>query len=55
VLEKAKLVDVEKGYEGRRPRTWITLTDAGQTALAQEIAQLKRLIGQMEQLDGRAD
>lgn len=48
VLEKAKLVSIEKGYEGRRPRTWITLTDAGRTALADEIAQLKRLISQLE-------
>ena len=48
VLEKAKLISVEKGYEGRRPRAWITLTDAGRTALAEEIAQLKRLIIQLE-------
>ncbi|MEY9928822.1 DNA-binding MarR family transcriptional regulator [Catenulispora sp. GP43] len=48
VLEKADLVGVEKGYEGRRPRTWITLTDAGRAALAAEIAQLKRLISQVE-------
>lgn len=55
VLEKAELVGVEKGYEGRRPRTWVVLTDAGREALAQEIAQLKRLVSQMEQLDTRSD
>jgi DNA-binding MarR family transcriptional regulator len=29
VLETASLIDVEKGYEGRRGRTWITLTPPG--------------------------
>jgi DNA-binding MarR family transcriptional regulator len=48
VLEEAGLIDVEKGYEGRRGRTWITLTDAGTTALAEEIARLKQLIALVE-------
>ncbi|MFC8719398.1 winged helix-turn-helix domain-containing protein [Kitasatospora sp. NPDC057198] len=52
VLEKAGLVAVEKGYEGRRPRTWITLTPAGEHALREEVAQLKRLIRQIEAADG---
>jgi DNA-binding MarR family transcriptional regulator len=29
VLEKAGLVHIEKGYEGRRARTWLSLTPAG--------------------------
>ena len=29
VLEKAGLIRIDKGYEGRRPRTWIVLTAAG--------------------------
>ncbi|MEU8658105.1 transcriptional regulator [Actinoplanes philippinensis] len=49
VLEKADLIQIEKGYEGKRPRTWVTLTVAGQTALRNEIAQLKQLIQQVEQ------
>jgi DNA-binding MarR family transcriptional regulator len=49
VLEKADLVRIEKGYEGRRPRTWVTLTPAGETALRAEIAHLKQLIQQVEQ------
>jgi DNA-binding MarR family transcriptional regulator len=49
VLEKAGLVHIEKGYEGKRPRTWVTLTTAGQTALREEIAHLKELIQQVEQ------
>ncbi len=52
VLEKAGLIEIEKGYEGRRPRTWITLTPAGDQALRDEISQLKRLIHQVERLDG---
>lgn len=49
VLEGAGLITVEKGYAGKRARTWVTLTTAGQAALAEEIAQLKRLISQVEQ------
>jgi DNA-binding MarR family transcriptional regulator len=48
VLEKAGLVAIEKGYEGNRPRTWITLTPTGQTALRHEITHLKQLIKQVE-------
>jgi DNA-binding MarR family transcriptional regulator len=48
VLENAGLVSLEKGYAGKRARTWVTLTKAGQAALAEEIAQLKLLISQIE-------
>lgn len=48
VLEAAGLVAVEKGYEGRRGRTWITLTAAGTTALTEEIERLKKLITRVE-------
>lgn len=53
VLEKAGLVDIEKGYEGKRPRTWVSLTTAGETALRDEVAQLKRLIHQVERATSR--
>jgi DNA-binding MarR family transcriptional regulator len=49
VLEKAGLVEIEKGYEGKRGRTWIHLTAAGKRALYDEISQLKRLIRQVEE------
>lgn len=29
VLEDAGYVTIDKGYEGRRPRTWIQITPAG--------------------------
>jgi DNA-binding MarR family transcriptional regulator len=48
VLERADLVHIEKGYEGKRARTWVTLTGAGQSALRQEITHLKHLIHQVE-------
>jgi DNA-binding MarR family transcriptional regulator len=48
ILEKAGLIHIEKGYEGRRPRTWITRTPAGDQALHDEIIHLKRLIHQVE-------
>ena len=48
VLENAGLVAIEKGYEGRRGRTWIQLTKAGRRALNEEIAALKTLIHQLE-------
>ncbi|MEU7873133.1 transcriptional regulator [Dactylosporangium sp. NPDC049140] len=49
VLEKAGLIDIEKGYEGKRPRTWLSLTPAGDRALRDEVTQLKLLIHQFEQ------
>ncbi|MFJ8430261.1 transcriptional regulator [Kitasatospora sp. NPDC094019] len=49
VLEKAGLVAIEKGYEGRRARTWLSLTPAGDRALRDEVTQLKRLIQLIEQ------
>jgi DNA-binding MarR family transcriptional regulator len=54
VLEKAGLVDIEKGYEGKRPRTWVQLTPAGEKALRDEITHLKRLIRQIERAGAAA-
>jgi len=53
VLEAAGLVQIEKGYADRRPRTWITLTKAGHAALTDEITRLKLLISRVETADGR--
>lgn len=55
VLEEAGLIEIEKGYEGRRGRTWITLTAAGSTALAEEIRRLKLLIARIETTDTPED
>lgn len=48
VLENAGHISIEKGYAGKRPRTWITLTRLGRAALAEEIAHLKLLISRVE-------
>jgi predicted ArsR family transcriptional regulator len=44
VLEEAGLVQVEKGYRGRRPRTWVRITGQGRSALAAELATLTELV-----------
>jgi DNA-binding MarR family transcriptional regulator len=44
VLEEAGLVQVEKGYEGRRPRTWVRITRDGRKALAAELSALNELV-----------
>src|SRR5262249_38086141 len=55
VLEPAGLVEVEKGYAGRRGRTWITLPPSGSIALAEEIGRLKLLIARVETTDTPQD
>jgi DNA-binding MarR family transcriptional regulator len=48
VLEEAGLVRVEKGFEGRRPRTWISSTPAGRRAFEQELEALRALISRVD-------
>ena len=45
VLEDSGLIKIEKGYEGRRGKTWITITRAGTKALREEVATLRTLLG----------
>jgi DNA-binding MarR family transcriptional regulator len=47
-LERAGLITIDKGYQGRRPRTWISLTRLGTTALDTELRSLKALIHQID-------
>ncbi len=44
VLEEAGLIKVDKGYEGKRPRTWVSITSDGRAALAAELAALTELL-----------
>jgi DNA-binding MarR family transcriptional regulator len=46
VLEEAGLIRVEKGYAGRRPRTWVRITRLGRSALAAELDVLAALVRQ---------
>jgi DNA-binding MarR family transcriptional regulator len=48
VLEKAGLVEIRKGYEGKRPRTWVSATGAGREALDTELAALKALVAKLD-------
>lgn len=43
-LVQARLVRVEKGYQGRRPRTWVSITKRGSSAYDDEIAVLRSLL-----------
>jgi DNA-binding MarR family transcriptional regulator len=44
VLVDAGLLDMEKGYDGKRPKTWVSITRAGRQALTEEIAALRALV-----------
>lgn len=44
VLAEAGLVEVDKGYEGKRPRTWVRITRDGRRALAAEMSALAALV-----------
>jgi DNA-binding MarR family transcriptional regulator len=42
-LESAGYVAVSKGYVGRRPRTWLSLTRRGRLALEQHLTALREI------------
>lgn len=44
VLDEAGLVTLEKGYAGRRAKTWVRITATGRAALAAELAALTELL-----------
>ncbi|WP_273543885.1 transcriptional regulator [Micromonospora fiedleri] len=41
------MLQATKGYEGRRPVTWLRLTRAGRTALRAEVAALEQLVSRI--------
>ncbi|MFF3261083.1 winged helix-turn-helix domain-containing protein [Streptomyces sp. NPDC002932] len=43
-LEAAGYLHVRKGHVGKRPRTWLSLTPAGEQALAGHIAALQNIV-----------
>lgn len=51
-LEEAGLIAMEKVFEGRRPRTWVRITKAGEKALAREMSALKALISRFDERRG---
>ena len=42
-LEAAGYVKVRKGYVGKRPRTWLSLTKAGRAAYERHLAALREI------------
>ena len=44
-LEQAGYVRVRKGYVGKRPRTWLSLTRDGRTAYTGHLAALREIAG----------
>ncbi|MFC9768518.1 winged helix-turn-helix domain-containing protein [Rhodococcus jostii] len=47
-LSDAGYVKVKKGYQSKRPRTWISLTRSGRSALLHEIKSLKEIVRTLE-------
>lgn len=44
-LEDAGIVKVRKGFVGKRPRTWLSLTSEGREAWAAHVSALRQIIG----------
>jgi DNA-binding HxlR family transcriptional regulator len=44
VLEEEKLVEVEKGYEGKKPKTLCRLTKGGRTRFLGYLSELERIV-----------
>jgi DNA-binding MarR family transcriptional regulator len=44
VLEAAGLIEIHKGFEGKRPRTWATITRQGRARLKDELAAMRALL-----------
>jgi DNA-binding MarR family transcriptional regulator len=47
-LEEAGYIALDKGFEGRRPRTWATLRPKGAAALNRELRAMRRLLDRLE-------
>lgn len=44
ILENAGYVHIDKGYEVRRPRTWVSATQAGRHAFMREMTTLNEIV-----------
>jgi DNA-binding MarR family transcriptional regulator len=47
-LEEAGYITIDKTFDGRKPRTWISATKAGRKALKEEVAALREIIGSVD-------
>jgi DNA-binding transcriptional ArsR family regulator len=48
-LGNAELVEIRKGYVGKRPRTWVRATAAGRERLRAHLAALQQIADRAEQ------
>lgn len=48
ILANERLINITKGYENRRPRTWAQITKVGESALEAQMAAMKELVHQFE-------
>lgn len=46
-LKEANYIKIRKGFVGKRPRTWLSLTNKGRTAFEQHIALLNKIANQV--------
>jgi DNA-binding MarR family transcriptional regulator len=51
VLNDAGLVKLTRDTSGTRPRTWVSITGRGRTALRKQIAALRKLMAQIDAAD----
>jgi len=51
VLENAGLIEIHKGYEGRRARTWAVITRSGRRALRRELHAMRALLRRFDASD----
>lgn len=47
ILEEAGHIQIDKTFEDRRPRTWITVTRKGRAAYSSEIATLRQQLADL--------
>jgi DNA-binding MarR family transcriptional regulator len=52
VLEDAGHIKIDKGTQGRRPRTWVSITASGRRAFLAEINALKAIVSRVEDASG---
>ena len=55
VLQEAGHIKIDKGAEGRRPRTWVSITASGRRAFLNEIDALKAIVSRVESASGVGD
>ncbi|MCO8269473.1 transcriptional regulator [Actinoplanes sp. TRM 88003] len=55
LLTEAGYVQARKGYVGKRPRTWLSLTAAGREAYTKHLAALTAIAATPARVEGKAD